>query len=87
MHKYSAYFNPFTVRVDFTSRRKRPIDVTEEEAMVALRHFLKRLSKEELVDLIANQAELDRIEPASDTDTCPACGHSTALCVCQRVEE
>lgn len=84
---YQAYFTPFTVRVDFSSSSKRPIDVTEEEAMVALRRFLNRLPKSDLIDLIANQAELDRVEPAVDADRCPACGHSTGLCVCQRVDE
>lgn len=85
MPKYQAYFTPFTVRVDFSSRGKNVKVISEQEARAALWRYLRRLPKTDLIDLIANQAELDRIE--ADGEKCPACGHSLALCICQRVED
>ncbi|HEY3295672.1 MAG TPA: hypothetical protein VGL38_09540 [bacterium] len=84
MPKYTAFFQPFGIRVDFKSACKKPGDVTEDEAQKALQHFLKRSPKDYLVDLIVGQVKLDRIEA---DERCPACGHSTALCICQRVED
>ena len=87
MPKYQAYFTPFTVRVDFASRGKNVKAISEREARAALWRHLRRLPKADLIDLLASQAELDRIEPVVDDERCSACGHSIALCICQRVED
>jgi hypothetical protein len=87
MPKYSAYFNPFTVRVDFSSRCAVVTGISEREARAALWRYLRRLPKADLIDLIASQAELDRVKPAVSSGRCPACGHSIALCTCQRLDD
>lgn len=88
MPKYSAFFNPFTVRVDFESPCKHASVVSERKAKAALWRMLSHLSKAELMDLIAGRAESDRIERFDDSEgKCAACGHSISLCICQRMEE
>ena len=88
MPKYSAFFNPFTVRVDFESPCKHALVVSERKAKAALWRMLSHLSKAELMNLIAGQAELDRIERFVDSEVkCAACSHSIPLCICQRMED